>query len=378
MMIHSFRQQHIKITYKDGETGEVGYLKPDAFMGRARSRWTMHPDMLKQYATCVSANLESNGVKDPELYFDVWKSMNERFVQRVYDPRIDIAHYEWHPMETPAYSMPLLHNLNNWRERLKELKQEIEDENIDVTFVADYPGLTLENFLAADLDNTTVELMGGSAFVSLDDQDGKEVPLAVGEKYHLPPGEFHTIHATGDDPVMYMYIYQNSTEIDMRKKYKALTQIDEHKANDRELPDNLTNLWTSEEEAKLREYFFGSEPVDLASKKDEVKNFKRSYYGQSLYWLDRKVSNLRRGLLLVGYSISDVVTGFNFYQEPPPDADLTEYYARLDILDRWVSPFKTILKTEIDKLAGDFPAKPVEPVPEDKETEPGDDTKTEL
>jgi vitamin K-dependent gamma-carboxylase len=89
MMIHSFRNQHIKITYEDGETGEVGYLKPNAFMGRARNRWTMHPDMLKQYATCLTKNLEQSGVKEPKIYFDVWKSMNQRFVQRVYDPRID-------------------------------------------------------------------------------------------------------------------------------------------------------------------------------------------------------------------------------------------------------------------------------------------------
>ena len=80
-------------------------------MGDARSRWTMHPgiyykieheqfqtnniiyiiDMLKQYATCVYTRLEEHNVTKPEIYFDVWKSMNERFMQRVYDPRIDIG-----------------------------------------------------------------------------------------------------------------------------------------------------------------------------------------------------------------------------------------------------------------------------------------------
>lgn len=28
MMVHSRSHQHVKITYKDGETGETGYLNP--------------------------------------------------------------------------------------------------------------------------------------------------------------------------------------------------------------------------------------------------------------------------------------------------------------------------------------------------------------
>ena len=36
----------------------------------------------------------------------------------------------------------------------------------DVTFVAEFPGLELENYLAPDLDNTTIELMGGQVNVS--------------------------------------------------------------------------------------------------------------------------------------------------------------------------------------------------------------------
>ena len=54
-------------------TGEKGYLRKDAFMGHARNRWTMHPDMLKQYATCVAENLKEHNISDPAIYFDVWK-----------------------------------------------------------------------------------------------------------------------------------------------------------------------------------------------------------------------------------------------------------------------------------------------------------------
>lgn len=140
-------------------------------MGRARNRWTMHPDMLYQYAQCLSERLEAEGVKDPEIYFDVWKSMNQRFTQRAWDPRIDIAHYEWDPFKHNTYALPLLSHLGNWRERMKELENEIQSDEIDVTFVADFPGLELENYLSPDLDNTTIELMGGEISIRLDDQE---------------------------------------------------------------------------------------------------------------------------------------------------------------------------------------------------------------
>jgi vitamin K-dependent gamma-carboxylase len=226
MMIHSFRQQHIKIMYKDGKTGEIGYLKSNAFMGDARSRWTMHPDMLKQYATCVYARLEEHNVTKPEIYFDVWKSMNERFMQRVYDPRIDIASYDWKWNSRPEYSMPLLNDLADWRQKLKTLEKQIENEDIDVTFVADFPGLELENYLAPDLDNTTIELMGGHVDVILNDQGDKRIELKLGEKIKLPAGEFHTVRSTGSDPSMYMYIYQNTTDIEYRKFVQTVGSIE--------------------------------------------------------------------------------------------------------------------------------------------------------
>ena len=98
-------------------------------------------------------------------------TLNERFTQRAWDPRIDIAHYDWDPFKHSDYSLPLLSHLGNWRERMKELEKEIETDEIDVTFVADFPGLELENYLSPDLDNTTIELMGGEVSVRLDDQD---------------------------------------------------------------------------------------------------------------------------------------------------------------------------------------------------------------
>jgi len=351
MMIHSFKKQHVKITYEDGVTGEVGYLKPNAFIGRARDRYTMHPDMLKQYATCLANNLESHNVTKPKIYFDIWKSMNERFVQRVYDPRIDVAAYNWQWNERPAYSMPLLNDLADWRGRLKELRQEISDEDIDVTFIADHPGLTLENFLAPDLDNTTIELMGGKAKITLDDQEGKVIEMTIGQKYHLPAGQFHTIHCIGETPAMYMYIYQNSTDVEYRRKFNVLKEIDQYDSKE-DLPHNLTNYFTPEEEAQLREYFYGSKSKEeiKVARKEKVVQFKKSFYGKTLYWCDKKIRNVRRGVLLVYYAIDDLINNRHVCKDPEI-CDPVDFYERLSILDEWVSPFRSAIINKIDILS---------------------------
>lgn len=39
--------------------------------------------MLKQYATCLSGLLPRYNISDPDIYFDIWVSINERFQQRL-------------------------------------------------------------------------------------------------------------------------------------------------------------------------------------------------------------------------------------------------------------------------------------------------------
>lgn len=38
--------------------------------------------MLKQYATCLSQLLPKYNVTEPQIYFDIWVSINDRFQQR--------------------------------------------------------------------------------------------------------------------------------------------------------------------------------------------------------------------------------------------------------------------------------------------------------
>merc|ERR1711981_976277 len=160
-------------------------------------------------------NMEAGSDEQPvELYFDVWKTMNKRFNQRVYKSDINILESGWKWNEKPVYTLPLLSGYDDWRPRIKNMTKNMmnQSEYTEVTFIADFPGMYLENFLNADLGNTTIEVLGGHIKVELVDQEeGKFTELTVGDRKALPADEFHNVHVIGDNPACYMYIYENTT-----------------------------------------------------------------------------------------------------------------------------------------------------------------------
>ena len=46
-------------------------------------RWSSHADMLKQYASCIETRLQEYDMEHVELRFDIWRSLNDRFQQRL-------------------------------------------------------------------------------------------------------------------------------------------------------------------------------------------------------------------------------------------------------------------------------------------------------
>jgi len=142
MMVHSWHTQHVKITFVDKKTDEPHYLRPTAWA--TAKRWSSHADMIVQYAQCIQTKLKEHGYDDIELYFDIWRSMNGRFNQRQLDPRLNVlsADAKWTPFEDTKWMLPLLTNLSDWRTRMLQIEQERsnQDQNVLVTFVADFPG----------------------------------------------------------------------------------------------------------------------------------------------------------------------------------------------------------------------------------------------
>uniref|UniRef100_K7FHY6 Vitamin K-dependent gamma-carboxylase n=1 Tax=Pelodiscus sinensis TaxID=13735 RepID=K7FHY6_PELSI len=222
MMVHSRSHQHVKITYRDGVTGELGYLNPGVFT--QSRRWKDHADMLKQYATCLSRLLHSYNVSQPEIYFDIWVSINDRFQQRAATPGTPLVPPapEWSRAPAPRGLQPLLVNLSPWRATLQQIESSLDNQT-EVVFIADFPGLHLENFVSEDLGNTSLQLLKGEVAVEIL-KEQRNYTLREGDRMQLPPGEYHKVHTVSPEPSCYMYVYVNTTDVALERN---LTQLQE-------------------------------------------------------------------------------------------------------------------------------------------------------
>lgn len=183
--------------------------------------------MIKQYAMCLSrkiTELDSLNVTNPAIYVDVWRSMNGRFQQRMFDPRVDIVKAPWSPFERTPWVLPLLIDLSPWRAKLKEIERETYEKNnfSEVVFVADFPGLHLENFVHADL-NASVSVLDG--IIRIDD-GGRNVTVGKGEEYVVRSNDTHFVHTVSDTPSCWMYLYTNVTLANNITLQNILEEVD--------------------------------------------------------------------------------------------------------------------------------------------------------
>lgn len=76
------------------------------------------------------------------IYIDVWCSMNGRFQQRMYDPNYDLLKANWSPFKPVEWLLPVLSELNDFRELIKDITQEVYSwsNQSEVLFIADFPG----------------------------------------------------------------------------------------------------------------------------------------------------------------------------------------------------------------------------------------------
>ena len=179
---------------------------------RRRARWSSHPDMTKQYATCLAGKLRDHAglnISDPAIYFDIWRSMNGRFQQRMFDPRVDIVKAPWSPFEKTKWVLPLMIDLSPWRTKLDEIEKEASQNSnySDVVFVADFPGLNLENFVKEDL-NASITVLEGTVVV---EQGGHNVTLEKNEVHTVRSNDTHIVHTVSQIPSCWMYVYTNTT-----------------------------------------------------------------------------------------------------------------------------------------------------------------------
>lgn len=323
MMVHSRSHQHVKITYKDGITGEIGYLNPGVFT--QSKRWKDHGDMLKQYATCLHQFLPRYNISDPEIYFDIWVSINERFQQRIFDPRVDIVKAEWSPFKPNPWLMPLLVDLSPWRTKFQEIEGSLDNQT-EIVFIADFPGLHLENFVSEDLGNTSIHVLQGQVSVEIVEEK-KNHTLQPGEQIQVPAGAYHKVFTVSDGPSCYMYIYVNTTEAALQENFTKLFELQERVRNGTEtepLPPELQPLVAADD---------GEAEVDAADpivrlflkRQRRMKEVKKRREAGVLERFERfavkKYYTIRRGFLMTAIAMRNLAVGL------PPLEQLTREVA---------------------------------------------------
>ncbi|XP_072311491.1 vitamin K-dependent gamma-carboxylase [Eucyclogobius newberryi] len=322
MMVHSRTHQHVKITYKDGKTGEIGYLNPGVFT--QSRRWKDHGDMLKQYSTCLSQLLPRYNITDAEIYFDIWVSINDRFQQRIFDPRVDIVKADWSPFRPNPWLMPLLVDLSPWRTKFQEIEGTLDNQT-EIVFIADFPGLNLENFVSEDLGNTSIQVLQGQVNVEIVEEK-KNYTLKTGEQRQVPAGAYHKVYTVSDGPSCYMYIYVNTTEAALQENFTKLLDIQERVRNGKEtepLPPELQPLLALDEGSEVN----ATDPVvrlflKRQRRMNEVKKRREAGVRERFdRFVTKKYYTIRRGFLMTAIAMRNLAVGL------PPVEQLTREVA---------------------------------------------------
>uniref|UniRef100_A0A672JID6 Vitamin K-dependent gamma-carboxylase n=1 Tax=Salarias fasciatus TaxID=181472 RepID=A0A672JID6_SALFA len=320
MMVHSRSHQHVKVTYKDGKTGEIGYLNPGVFT--QSRRWKDHGDMLKQYATCLSHFLPRYNISEPEIYFDIWVSINERFQQRIFDPRVDIVKAEWSPFRPNPWLMPLLVDLSPWRTKFQEIEGSLDNQT-EIVFIADFPGLHLENFVSEDLGNTSIHVLQGNLNVEIVEEK-KNYTVKPGEQIKVPAGAYHKVYTVSDDPSCYMYVYVNTTEAALQENFTKLYELQERVRNGTEtepLPPELQPLVAADDDEGAE--VNATDPIVklFLKRQRRMKEVKKRREAGVLERLERfavkKYYTIRRGFLMTAIAMRNLAVGL------PPLEQLT-------------------------------------------------------
>ncbi|XP_024943980.1 vitamin K-dependent gamma-carboxylase isoform X2 [Cephus cinctus] len=239
MMVHNWDTILVVVKVHDNQNNKDYFMDPQAWV--QGDRWTKHGDMVRQYANCLKENLmrqkrraERPSISDGKafvnnhwpkmsnnlsIYIDVWCSLNGRFQQRMFNPKVDLLTTHWHPLEPVSYLMPLLTQFSSYRYKLYEIQRHVYtwSNYTDVLFVADYPGMHLDNFISEDLSNVTLTVLEGEIMYTEEDWDhgtavGKDGAISI------VAGKFHKIETISPYPACYMYTYSNRTRQQLESK----------------------------------------------------------------------------------------------------------------------------------------------------------------
>ncbi|XP_074031124.1 gamma-glutamyl carboxylase isoform X2 [Leptinotarsa decemlineata] len=234
MMVHSWDTILVVVKVIDNDTDREHFI--DAGAWTHNDRWSKHADMGVQYAQCLKKNLiagfegkshlgHSTAISSKftsgniSIYLDVWCSLNKRFQQRMFDPNYDLLKANWSPFQPVEWLLPVLWQYSDFRKKMDEISKEVHSwsNDSDVLFIADFPGLFLENFINEDFENVTLTIMEGEVVYEVEIGNSLQsvgVKLSRGQSTSVEVGIFHKIHTISKTPSCYMYTFTRTSKED--------------------------------------------------------------------------------------------------------------------------------------------------------------------
>ncbi|XP_076269277.1 gamma-glutamyl carboxylase [Rhynchophorus ferrugineus] len=221
MMVHSWHSILVVIKVVDNESGQEHFMDENAWT--LSNRWNKYGDMSVQYAQCIKKNFnaissEDNTHSKPHIsqdisiYVDVWCSMNERFQQRMFNPNYNLLQANWSVFRPVEWMLPLMVQYDGFRKQIADITKHIHSWNneSDVVFIADFPGLHLENYIEEELRNVTLTILSGDVFYEVEDEEYQQsagIKLHEGDSVVVSIGATHKVHTIGEIPSTYMYTF---------------------------------------------------------------------------------------------------------------------------------------------------------------------------
>lgn len=93
----------------------------------------------------------------------------------------------------------------------------------DVLFVADFPGMYLENYISNDFTNISLTVLEGEVTYKEEESPDDAITISKGRSLPVKTGVFHLVNTTSSYPACYMYTYTNQTKQQLdRERYIAI------------------------------------------------------------------------------------------------------------------------------------------------------------
>ncbi|XP_073952042.1 gamma-glutamyl carboxylase isoform X1 [Choristoneura fumiferana] len=237
MMVHTWDIQSVIVKLVDNEKNSQFYVDP--YVLTPNDRWFKHGDMIQQYAMCLKNNLAKESRKplkhlgmpsqNISIYIDVWCSLNGRFVQRMFNPKLDLLQISWSFYQDLPFLMPIIDNATEWRSVLHRIRKDVHgwNQHSDVVFFADFSGYALKKFIPTEFSNVTLTVLQGQVAFEPEVtkyRNGQSYKLNPGYGTSIDAGMFHRVINIGKETAFYMYTFYNTTEANLKKNDKVVSK----------------------------------------------------------------------------------------------------------------------------------------------------------